>query len=87
MLLNPLKSCLLISYTQNIFKFCFTVPLESSITFLNLVLADARIIELPRISFSSMGASKMIYAQWAFVCLFVYLEYGAKKSDQLLTSC
>ena len=25
----------------------------------------ARIIELPRISFSLMGASKMIYAQWA----------------------
>ena len=39
MLLNPLKSCLLISYTQKIFKFFFTLPLESSITFLNLVLA------------------------------------------------
>ena len=37
--LNPLKSSILISYTQNIYKFCSTVPLESSITFLNLVLA------------------------------------------------
>ena len=38
-ILNPLKSCILISYTQKIFRFCSTVPLESSITFLNLVLA------------------------------------------------
>ena len=39
MLLKPLKSCLLISHTQKIFKFSFTLPVESSITFLNLVLA------------------------------------------------
>ena len=38
MLLNPLKSCLLISHTQKIFKFSFTLPVESSISFLNLVL-------------------------------------------------
>ena len=39
MLLNPLKSCHLISHTQKSFKFSFTLPVESSITFLNLVLA------------------------------------------------
>ena len=39
MLLNPLKSCLLISHALKIFKFPFTLPVESSIAFLNLVLA------------------------------------------------
>ena len=35
----PKKSCLIISHTQKIFKICFTISVESSITFLNLVLA------------------------------------------------
>ena len=36
---NPKKMYLNLYYTQKIFKFFFTLPLESSITFLNLVLA------------------------------------------------
>ena len=38
-LFRPPKRCIIISHSQKIFQICFTISVESSITFLNLVQA------------------------------------------------
>ena len=38
-ILLPPKRCIIISHSQKIFQICFTISVESSITFLNLVQA------------------------------------------------
>ena len=40
-LFGPPKRCLIISHSQKIFQICFTISVESSITFPNLVQASS----------------------------------------------